>query len=371
MNDNSVRLLSDLLKIYSPSGQESRIADFLVKELSTLGFDTKKDIVGNVIAEIGQGEIAILLCGHIDTVTGNIPVKIENKKVYGRGAVDAKGSMAAMILAVSAITKEMIPPAKIIVAGVVDEEGNSTGIKHLINEGLEADYAIFGEPSGVDNLTIGYKGSIHLKISFKTQTGHSSAPWLYQNAIEKAFQLWEQIKYNYPIRNLDSPYQAITPCLIKIRGGQTNSTVPSKCEMRIDIRFPRRYTPEQVFAEISNTIREFQFLNPQVSVSSGVLGSTPAFEVDKKSLLVRALSWSIRKTRKKSATLLRKTGTGDMNLLGQILNVPTVTYGPGDSRLDHTPNEFIEIDEYLDSIQIYKNTILRLVELHKKNRESD
>ena len=98
MNDNSVRLLSDLLKIYSPSGQESRIADFLVKELSTLGFDAKKDIVGNVIAEIGQGEIAILLCGHIDTVTGNIPVKIENKKVYGRGAVDAKGSMAAMIL---------------------------------------------------------------------------------------------------------------------------------------------------------------------------------------------------------------------------------------------------------------------------------
>jgi LysW-gamma-L-lysine carboxypeptidase len=68
----------------------------------------------------------------------------------------------------------------------------------------------------------------------------------------------------------------------------------------------------------------------------------------------------------KPATLLRKTGTGDMNILGRAMNLPIVTYGPGDSHLDHTIDEHIVINEYLDSIQVYKETLLKLVELHKK-----
>jgi LysW-gamma-L-lysine carboxypeptidase len=68
----------------------------------------------------------------------------------------------------------------------------------------------------------------------------------------------------------------------------------------------------------------------------------------------------------KAATLLRKTGTGDMNILGRALNVPVVTYGPGDSHLDHTKDEHILVSEYLDAIQVYKETILKLVELHEK-----
>jgi LysW-gamma-L-lysine carboxypeptidase len=70
--------------------------------------------------------------------------------------------------------------------------------------------------------------------------------------------------------------------------------------------------------------------------------------------------------------LLRKTGTGDMNILGRAMNAPIVTYGPGDSHLDHTKDEHIVISEYLDGIQVYKETLLKLIELHKnqKNRNS-
>ncbi|MEM4243254.1 MAG: M20/M25/M40 family metallo-hydrolase, partial [Candidatus Bathyarchaeia archaeon] len=90
------------------------------------------------------------------------------------------------------------------------------------------------------------------------------------------------------------------------------------------------------------------------------------FEVNRNSLLVHALSAAIRKVRNKPATLMRKTGTGDMNILGNAMNLPIVTYGPGDSHLDHRLDEHILISEYLDAIQIYQETLLKLSELHNK-----
>jgi len=62
---------------------------------------------------------------------------------------------------------------------------------------------------------------------------------------------------------------------------------------------------------------------------------------------------------------MRKTGTGDMNLFGKALKIPMITYGPGNSHLDHTPNEYINIQEYLDSIQVYREAMLRLLKLHE------
>ncbi len=90
MQEPAVRLLTELLRVYSPSGKEAAVSNILVKEMQKLGFRAKKDAAGNAIGEIGQGEPTILLCGHMDTVPGKIAVRIENGKLYGRGAVDAK-----------------------------------------------------------------------------------------------------------------------------------------------------------------------------------------------------------------------------------------------------------------------------------------
>jgi LysW-gamma-L-lysine carboxypeptidase len=362
-----MHLLTDLLSIYSPSGREDAISDFLVKEMSKLGFRVRKDAIGNVIGEIGQGEPTILLCGHMDTIAGNLPVRSENNKVYGAGAVDAKGPLAAMIIAAATLARESTLHARVLLVGAVEEEATSKGIKHVIKQGLQADYAVFGEPSGVENITIGYKGSLHLKITCKTETGHSSSPWFYENALEKAFELWQQIKTAYPpVEKQESPFCAVTACLVKLVGGRGNSKVPSQSEMRVDIRVPPQFTAAQVFQVFDNVIKQWQDANPKVQVKVAIMDQNEAFEVAKNSLLVRAVSYAIRKVMDKPATLLRKTGTGDMNILGRAMSIPIVTYGPGDSHLDHTKDEHIDLREYLQGIEVYKETILKLSELHKK-----
>jgi LysW-gamma-L-lysine carboxypeptidase len=367
MYGQAVQLLTNLLGIYSPSGKEGEIADYLAAEMEKLGFRVRKDAIGNVIGEIGHGEPTILLCGHMDTVAGHLPLRVEKDKIYARGAVDAKGPLAAMVMAAAENAKQRATNAKVLVASVVQEEATSAGVKHLISDGISADYAIFGEPSGVDNITIGYKGNLHLKVICTTATGHSSTPWLYENALEKAIKLWQQIKNSYPpVEKQQSPYYAITACLTKLTGGKADSVIPFEGEMHVDIRIPPPLTSAQVLRETEETVKRYQSANPKVAVKMTVEDSNEPFEVNKNSPVVRTLSSSIRKVRGKPATLLRKTGTGDMNILGRAINVPIVTYGPGDSHLDHTRDEHILISEYLDSIQVYMEAIRKLSEMHGK-----
>ena len=365
----AVRLLTNLLGIYSPSGKEEDIANFLAGEMRKLGFQVGVDGIGNVIGVVGEGEPTIFLCGHMDTVAGHLPLRVEEGKIYARGAVDAKGPLAAMVMAAAEVANE---PAfkgkgKILVASVVEEEATSRGVRHLITQGIKADYAIFGEPSGVENITVGYKGQIQLRIVCKTETGHSSTPWMYDNALEKAYELWEQIKNASSYPSLDpsaSPYNAVTACLVKVVGGRATSVVPFEVEMDLDVRVPIQFSTAQVFEQIEKIIAKYQAANPKVSVKTTVQDTVEPFEVNKASPLVHVLSSSVRKVLNKPATLLHKTGTGDMNILGKAMNMPIVTYGPGDSHLDHTVEEHIVISEYLTAIEVYKETILKLAELH-------
>jgi LysW-gamma-L-lysine carboxypeptidase len=371
MQEQAVRLLTNLLGIYSPSGKEAEIASFLAEEMKQLGFEVGIDAIGNVIGVVGEGEPTIFLCGHMDTVAGHLPLRVEENKIYARGAVDAKGPLAAMVMAAAEVAKEPTFRGTVLIASVVEEEATSRGVRHLITQGIQADCAIFGEPSGVENITIGYKGQIQLKVVCKTQTGHSSTPWLYENALEKAYELWMQIKNSYPpMEKAESPFNAVTACLTKISGGRATSVIPFETEMYIDIRIPPQFTSKQVLDDTLKVIEQYKTANPKVNVKATMEDSVEPFEVNKSSPLVHALSASVRKVLNKPATLLRKTGTGDMNILGKAMNLPIVTYGPGDSKLDHTLEEHIVISEYLNSIQVYKETLLKLSELHNNNRKN-
>lgn len=364
----AVRLLTNLLGIYSPSGQEESIANFLGSEMRKMGFQVGIDAVGNVIGVIGEGEPTIFLCGHMDTVAGHIPLRIDEGKIYARGSVDAKGPLAAMVMGAWEASKDdaFKGKGKVLIASVVEEEATSKGVRHLITQGIHADYAIFGEPSGADSITIGYKGQVQIKVIVKTETGHASTPWLYDNAIEKAYELWMQIKNSFPLNHGESPFNAVTACLTKIGGGNATSVIPFESEMFLDIRVPPQLTTDQVYELVSKIIAQYQAENPKVMIKSSVQDTVEPFEVNRSSPLVHALSSSVRRVLNKPATLLRKTGTGDMNILGHAMNMPIVTYGPGDSHLDHTIDEHIEIDEYLAGIQVYKETILKLSELHQR-----
>ena len=236
-------------------------------------------------------------------------------------------------------------------------------MKHLIKEGLTTDYAVFGEPSGIENVVIGYKGSLRLKLSCETQAGHSAAPWLFENAIEKMFEVWKVIRETrFPNEDLNSHFYSVTSCLLQLKGGESAaSNVPSKCEALIDVRVPPQLTCKQVYEEICGKVAQFQAANPKVIVRVKIVDSVEAFETDKGNRLVRAFSSAIRKVRGKTPVLVRKTGTSDMNLLGKALKIPVVAYGPGDSSLDHTANEWVSVEEYLGSIGVLQECLTGLL----------
>jgi LysW-gamma-L-lysine carboxypeptidase len=357
-----------MLKTYSPTGREAPLSQLLVKELQQQGFKAYIDEVGNAIGEYGSGEITILLCGHMDTVPGRLPIKNQEGVIYGRGAVDAKAPLAALIVAASLLKNEA--PFRLIVAGTVEEEGKSHGIKHLIDRNVTADYSIFGEPSGVRNINIAYKGSLHLKLKCTTQSGHSSAPWLHYNAVEEAFTIYQQIKkMSLDYKKEESWFYSLTSSLTQMKGGSIFSTVPSRCTMHINMRIPPSISLSTVINEVKHIIQSYEE-QERVTVTMEIIDSCPPYEADKNSLLVRSIAYGIRRVTKNQAVLVRRTGSGDMNLFGSVRETPIITYGPGDSHLDHTSNEQIAIKEYIDSIQILYTGLMKLQEMHDRIQKS-
>ncbi len=365
-NERSINLLTDMLSIYSPSLQELPLAEYIAKKMSNdLNFDNVIiDKANNVIGEIGSGSPILLLSGHMDTVPGQQPVKIIKNTIHGRGACDAKSSLAAMLIAASdlAITSDI---GKVVVAAVSDEEGNGLGTRTLIDNGIVADYAIFGEPSGIDNVTIGYKGRIGFNLTCGAPSLHASAPWMAQNPIESIYAVWDAIKKFVDEKTGSDKYSSVTASLTGIHGGSSHNTTPERCKVTVDMRIPPIYSTSEIVREVEKIVYQFQSDTSFPKLKLNINDITEPFETDKSSTLVRSIIRGILQVRKKRPLLLKKTGTGDMNLLGHRLNIPVITYGPGNSHLSHTRNEFIEIDEYLSSIDVYKSTIFNLAMLHK------
>jgi LysW-gamma-L-lysine carboxypeptidase len=366
VSDNAVDLLHTMLQIYSPTGDEAALSRFLVDEMTKRGLHAWRDDVGNAIGEFGSGPPTILLCGHMDTVPGVLPIICADGKLFGRGAVDAKSPLAAMVMAASMLLQAGFS-GKVIVVGAVEEEGVGRGVKHLVAKGVTADYAVFGEPSGVENITIAYKGSLHLKLECQTKTGHASAPWLYQNAIEEVFTLYERLKaVAFAQETAGSHFYAVTSTVTKIEGGDDFSTIPSTAAIHINVRIPPALTVDALVDQANKLVTAYQTENPAVAVGLEVVDSCPPYEADKNSLLVRSLAYAIRKVRKQQGVLVRRTGSGDMNYFGSMRPIPVVTYGPGDSHLDHTPDEFVVVEEYLDSINILCTGLQKLRDMHLK-----
>ena len=360
-----VKTLERALKIYTPSLREKSLADFLESVCDDLGFsDIHTDDVGNIIAKKGSGSPKILLCGHMDTVPGRIRVRKEGDYLFGRGSSDAKGPLLAMLFAAASAQEKT---GTVIFVGAVDEEGNATGIKSLTNDKPDVDYAIFGEPSGTKQITIGYKGriAINLKINVEN-SAHASAPWLAKNAIHESSLFVNEIK-----NALESGQEnkkkgmMLTATLTEIKGGLSHNVTPKECNSTIDIRIPVDMNCKLVEEKISKTVQEIA-RKQQVEAFYSIIDETEPFEAEHNSPLVRALTLGILDVEKNRPTLIRKTGTGDMNVIGNQLSIPVVTYGPGDPHAAHTIDEKISIDEYLRGIEVLKRTIQHLKRLHDK-----
>ena len=364
----AVKMLEKSLRLYTPSLNEKSIAEFLADKCDDLGFENIHiDEVGNLIATKGSGSPKILLCGHMDTVPGKIKVRKEGDMLYGRGASDAKAPLLAMLFAAASIQNNN---GTVTFVGAVDEEGNATGIKNFVKDKLDFDYAIFGEPSGVKQVTIAYKGRLAINLRINVgESAHASAPWLSKNAIEESMIFIKELK-----KILESGQQdkkkgmMITATLTEINGGISHNITPKECVSTLDIRIPVDTNCKKVEEQISKSVDEVS-KKRGVEAFYSILDETEPFEAPHNSPLVRAFTLGVLDVEHTRPTLIRKTGTGDMNVIGIRLKIPVVTYGPGDPHASHTVNESVSIDEYLRGIEVLKRTLHHLKRLHDRKKK--
>ena len=361
-----VKTLEKALRLYTPSLSEKPMTDFLADKCDDLGFDDIQiDEVGNLIAKKGTGSPKIMLCGHMDVVPGKVKVRKEGDSLYGRGASDAKAPLIAMLFAAASIQNNN---GTIIFVAAVDEEGSATGIKNLVKKDMGIDYAIFGEPSGVKQVTIAYKGrlAINLKVTVE-DSSHASAPWLSKNAIQESMIFAKELKEGLESGQEDrTKGMLLTATITEMKGGISHNVTPKECETTFDIRIPvdmNCKSTEQKIATLIKGIAEKR----KVEAFYSILDETEPFEASHNSPLVRAFTLGIIEVEHSRPTLIRKTGTGDMNVLGNQWKIPVVTYGPGDPHEAHTINEKVSIDEFLRGIEILKKTLQHLKRLHDKN----
>jgi len=360
-----VSLLLRMLEAYSPSGKEESMADLLVDELKSRGVFVRKDEAGNVIAEVGSGKPHVLLCGHMDTVPGGIPVRKEGGRIYGRGAVDAKGPLGAMMGGMLEFASSK-SEGKVTLVACVEEESNGRGVKHFVKSPVIStiDCGIFGEPCALQRITVGYRGRVLFSLRCKTKGGHAGAPWLFVNAIDEGYALWQRLRERWTRnRVFRSKFYSVSASLTKIRGGEYYNVVPSTCDMSIDVRVPIGVGCETILSEADEIIESFSS-ERGVEVSRRVGDRLEPYEADEQSLLVQTLKRTIREETGLDAVLTRKTGSGDMSAVGPLLKGAVVTYGPGNPVVEHTSEEHIKEAEFLFGVRIFNRTLEILSSLY-------
>ncbi len=353
-------LLTRMLETYSPSGSEGEISKLLAEEMKGLGFKVSIDEVGNVEGRAGSGRPKILLCGHMDTVEGFLEVKKRGKVIFGRGAVDAKSPLAALVCG-AARHIQAGGKGSLVVLGVVDEEGKSRGMKHYLSRSTEIfDHAIFGEPSGAYAVTVGYKGRLLFRVKIATSAGHASAPQLFENAVYVGIKVIERLR-GLEARGTSEGsdlFEMPTLAVTKMSGGGVDNTVPALCEITVDVRVPPSRAIQAVKEEVYRVIADVPTGEAKIDVA--LEDENWPYMEPPGSKLVKAFLDAIKVVRGEEGRLSRKTGTSDVNDFVRRFGTSAVVYGPGNSRLDHTPLENVSLQELQDSVAVVEGALKRL-----------
>jgi [amino group carrier protein]-lysine/ornithine hydrolase len=341
--------LLGLVQRYSPSGKEKAAVDWLMERMADLGFGGAfADPAGNAVGVMGDGPRQVILLGHIDTVRGEIPVRVKEDSLYGRGSVDAKGPLAAFVDAVAATGA--LEGWQFVVIGAVEEEGDSTGARSLVEQ-YRPDFVIVGEPSHWERITLGYKGSAWAEINVRQAMGHSARQS--ESACEQAVALWSAIQSWVSSYNTgqDRVFDQLQVSLRGLSSGE-DGFEEWAC-LRVGARLPLAFPPEAWHTRLEE-------LAPGAQVQHSGF-AIPAYQADKNTPLVRAFLAGIRSAGGQPGFLL-KTGTADLNIVAPAWGCPALAYGPGDSSLDHTPGEHLNIREYAQALEVLKTVLKQLCE---------
>ena len=396
----AVDLLRGLVSIPSLSRAEEAACRWLVAEMTRLGYDRAYvDEAGNAVGEMGEKHASrtIVLLGHIDTVPGDVPVRIEPSDgldkgkgpvLYGRGSVDAKGPLATFVAGVanvgSAWAREQ--DVRLLVVGAVEEEAATSKGARFIRDQLNGaagpvpDACIIGEPSSWRRITLGYKGRLLVSLKARQPMAHTAGPDAGVSTV--AVDFWNWIANYCGAFNADREkiFDRLLPSLRALHSDtdeQLNDTVTAQAGIRLPLDFDaaglihglaawaieragaeQRDDPANLSADLDGALR---FAGPICAIELGFRGYERAWRSDRSNSLVRSFLGSVREIAPGTRPgFVVKTGTSDMNVVGPAWQCPILAYGPGDSALDHTPNEHISLDEYAKAIDVLEAALRTL-----------
>lgn len=319
---------------------------WLLGRMDVLGFEhTFQDAAGNAVGILGEGPKQGVLLGHIDTVPGDIPVRIEGDDLYGRGSVDAKGPLASFTDAVAQVGPR--PDWQFVVIGAVEEERNSEGARYVAGQ-YRPEFVVVGEPSGWDRITIGYKGITITEVFVRRRLTHTAG--LEASACDIAIWVWDSIKAFTQVFNRERSrlFEQVTLSLRAMESGEDEFEEWAK--LTIGTRLPVDLSPKDWFTQLQAISTPFQ------AECMAIGFPIPAYRTSKNNYLVRAFLKSIRAQGGRPGFLV-KSGTADLNIVAPAWGCPAVVYGPGDSTLDHTPDEHISLAEYKKTVAVLADVL--------------
>lgn len=355
-------LLRELVATPSVSGDERAAVELLVDRMRALGLDAHVDDAGNAVGvRGGAGGAAstrdVVLLGHIDTVPGDIPVRIEHNALHGRGAVDAKGPLCAFVVA--AARAELPPGVRIVVIGAVGEESPDSPGAAFARARYSPAACLIGEPSAWDRVTIGYKGRLIADASFTRACAHSSGPE--QTAPERAVAWWERVRAMAAALNAgrEGVFDTLQCTLQHI--DTASDGLRETTTAQVGFRLPTWIAPEDLAARVRAVAEMARAPSAEAQHAPApdslvFRGAAPAVRAERDNPVARAISGAIG-DEGGSPRAVVKAGTSDMNTVAPRWRCPIAAYGPGDSALDHTPEERIDLSEYARSICVLRRAI--------------
>ncbi len=332
-----------------PRAGEARVAEFVAATAARAGLDVEFREVApgrkNVLARLsppGRTHHRILLAPHLDTVGGDslaiFAPRQAGDRLYGRGACDTKGSLAAMLAALGDVARSKRRPAvtEIILAGVIDEEHAQAGARALAASGLRADLAIVGEPTRGQVVTA-HKGSLWLQLETRGRAAHGARPDLGINAIHRMARIvdWLETDYAHALRDRRHPLLGHpTVSVGTIAGGVQPNIVPDRCVLQLDRRTLPAETEGDVRREVAAWLRRHGFT---ARMAGTRLAPCLPLETNPNLPLVRQFL--------RCAGQRRPLGV-DFFCDAAVLSaggIPSVVFGPGDIAQAHTADEWISL----------------------------
>jgi succinyl-diaminopimelate desuccinylase len=349
MSDEVVALASRLIG-YETSSAEAVLecAGFIEGWLEARGIAVAADEIRGLPvlrAEVGPAEApTVVLHGHIDVVpgrAGQFEPRVEGDRLYGRGAYDMKGALAAMLLTTAAMRDQDRVRVRLgIVGDEESEEETERGSDHLVDSGFLGDFAITGEPTDL-HIGVEAKGVLALRVQVGGTAAHGATPWLGENAILRALDVFRSIESLPFARHSSELFDRPSINLGRILGGDALNKVPDRCAIDVDIR----YLPDQDPAALLEQVKGI----PAAEVEQ--LFTRPPAVVDRELPYVRALRESITAHHDGEPMSVGRDGASDAVSFLRV-GVPAVEFGPiGEGH--HGPAEWVSVS----SLQIYRQAL--------------